>query len=192
MLKVKAIVDIHSKNGLLIAKSGTVGAAERNPVPRSPDQYGKLLITFNGRNRAYWCSNDFLEFQEKDVCRVNLSDYRAQRSEHDPFVGALQFPSFNDESKFHFGANLFAFRNARRLSQTELAARMTQRGLETAQSTICFREKASDNPSGDFVRTAAEVLRVPPFAFFIDLKKPRGYRRLAKFLDGVSSSVCEA
>jgi hypothetical protein len=191
MLTVKAGRDVYSPGGLLIAKAGTSGVAALNPKPRSATHYGKLLVTFLGRVRSYWCHNDDLTFSNESVLNINLSDYRAQRNEHDPFVDALKFPRLKRDNTFNFGANLRAFRTSRGFSQPELARRMSEIGVNTAQSTISFRENVKDNPGGEFVRAAAEVLAIPPFAFFIDLKKPHGYGKLAKFLQGVSSSVCE-
>ncbi len=188
MLSVIARKAIYSDGGLLVASSGQAGLAQKKPKPRDISHCGKLLVTFSGRTRAYWCNPECFNLTEEQ----DISAYTGTRLSFDPFESSVKFPVFAGAKTFHFGQNLRAFRRARGLSQAKLANKMELKGLETAQSTICFREKTPDNPSGEFVRAAAEVLGIPPFAFFINLKQPHGYRRLAKFLDGVSSSVCEA
>src|SRR5205809_942867 len=89
MLNVKAATDIYSAGGLLIAIKGTEGQALPQPKPRHNDQFGKALVKFANRNRAYWCKPGDLR-----GLRVELYDeYLARKSLHDPFIDVLKVPN---------------------------------------------------------------------------------------------------
>jgi len=186
-MDVKAKKDILTDKGLRIAQRGTVGKVILEARPRSSEHWGKVLVVFDGHTRGYWCSPEGLSFPKN----VNPTDVVAQPRERDPFKSVPHIPVFSGEHEFHFGANLRMCRRARRMSQMELAERMSQVGaVGVAQSTICYREGQKTNPSGWFVSAAAKALDVPPFIFFVDLCRCRAYTESKRFLNGCSSSIC--
>jgi len=186
-MDAKARQDIFTEKGLRIAVSGASGKVILKARPRSDGHWGKVLVIFAGHTRGYWCPPASLVFPKN----VDSSAVVAQPKERDPYKGVPCIPVYAGGHAFHFGANLKICRRARKMSQMDLAFKMSKAGVATvAQSTVCYRESHQANPSGWFVSAAAKALKVPPFIFFVDLHRCKAYTESKKFLNGCSSSIC--
>lgn len=185
---VVASKDIVTTNGLTIARKDDTGRAESGLKPHEPNNWGKVLVYWNGRTHGYWCDPAAVRFKSD---KFKMEDFIATRIEFNPYKGAPVLPKSTTEYVYDFGKNLKIIRESRKISQAALGTRMGNFGVELAQSTICYRESCPDSPSGSFVKAAAKALDVPPFIFFVDLKDSAGYNAARQFLSGISSSLCE-
>lgn len=173
--------------GLVIAKKGDVGVAVKDAKPYDPQHVGKVLVRFGKRRRAYWCEARHLKFAKN----VDTSHYIARLDKYDPFEQAPALPTSMVDPKYHFGNNLKLCRLARKMTQAELGEAMKQQGLRSAQATICFREAQPHSPNGKFIDAAAKALKVPAWVFFVDMMDSSVYSNARKFLNQLSSTVCE-
>ena len=71
-----------------------------------------------------------------------------------------------------------------------MVALMKEHGYETAQSTICFRERESVSPCSAFVDAAAKALEVPTFLLFLPLEDCKVYGQARELLVCTSSALC--
>lgn len=187
MAIVRANQDILTNKGLTVAHKGEAGEAVPGAVPYDTAHYGKVLVRFADKQRAYWCGPEQLTFPHN----VDIPSYVAQPVDFDPFKGAPRLPQ-SPATNYHFGQNLRLCRQARKLTQTQLGQAMSRFGLKAAQATICYREGRQYSPNGKFVEAAARVLKVPAWVFFVDIKDCEVLTGVRGFLGQMSSSICEA
>lgn len=185
------VIAIHcivtAKGGLVIARKGDVGVALKDAKPYDPQHAGKVLVRFGKRRRAYWCEVTNLKFPSN----TDLACYIAKVVERGSFASTPTLPMSLVEPKYHFGNNLKLCRLARRMTQAELGEAMKQQGLRSAQATICFREAQPHSPNGKFIDAAAKALKVPAWVFFVDMLDQGMFTDARKFLNQLSSTVCE-
>lgn len=181
MLTVTARRDIVSSKGFHVAAAGDRGTPVSGARPCRPEHWHRVLVVWCGRSRGYWCSPEDLSGFDS---RPYLALPPVREQEHLPAASALKYI-------FHFGSNLRRLREARSLTQTELAAAMTKTGFGTAQSTVCYRERREDAPGSLFVSAAARALSVPPFVFYINWGRCEDFTLAKSFLCRMSSAVCK-
>lgn len=187
-VSVTARKEIKTDKGLVVAQKGDQGEPAAGAKPHEPGNWGKVLVHWNGKTHGYWCDPHLLKFPKG----AEPADYVAVRQEYDPYALAPKLPASVEQYEYHFGHNLKVIREARHMSQAMLGRKMGEFGVDTAQSTICYREGCPESPSGQFLRAAARALDVPPFVFFIDLNDCKVYNSARKFLNGMSEELCEA
>ena len=183
MITVKAIRDIVTPNGFRVAYKGATGKPVKDALPIRPEHWRKVLVTWHGRGKGYWCN-------PADLC-INNGDITKFIATRPPVVPAELLPVASGACEFHFGSNLRRLRFARHISQTALAIAMSKRGCNVAQSAICHREKKPDAPGSLFVSAAARALSVPPFVFFINWDSCDAFSEARKFLCCMSSTLCD-
>lgn len=178
-MKVTATKTIVTERGFVVARKGAVGKVKL-AKPHDPCNHFKVLVMFGKRRHGYWCSPKDL------VAEGSLEKYIAWP----PLPKkVLPVPKGNPH-KYDFGANLRTIREARTLSQVQLGKLMSKNGLYVAQSTICYRERRPDCPSGRFVNASAKALNVPAFMFFVPLGDCVVIESAGEFMKAVREKLC--
>jgi len=185
--RVKAAQDILTPGGLTIARRGDSGRAIMDAKPRGPENWNRILVFWGRRKRGYWCDPAFVQFEARSA---DPAAFIAMKAPADPYQGAPSLPE-REAGTFNFGENLRLCRESRRMTQAAMGERMGELGFPVAQSTICFHESRSGVPAGDFVKVAAEALKVPVFTFFVDWKNCDIFSEARKFMAEMSHSLCE-
>lgn len=179
MSTVRAKHDIVSDKGFRVARAGDVGTPVPDAKPCRPEHWNKVRVVWRGRSRGYWCDPAALH------ARAKLKGFLALQPEH----ARASVPVSSAGCEFHFGRNLRRLREARNVTQSELARAMTKAGFSAAQSTVCCRERRADAPGSLFVAAAAKALAVQPFVFHIDWTC-RALTDAKAFLCRMSSALC--
>jgi hypothetical protein len=190
MARVIAVQDIYTRKGMLIAKVGESGEAMPNTLPADKDNCGRVFVRWRKCNHGYWVEPDQLRFTKS----INLENYVARdpasNGDGGDVLPALPRGSFSFD--FDFGKNLKLIRRARALSQEELRERMSQFGVNSAQSTISYREASPEAPGLEFLRAVAQALEVPPFMFLFPVDKMGEYGEAKRFMMRMSSALAES
>lgn len=187
MARVRALKDITTPKGMLIAKEGDEGEALRNYEPARPTGYYKVAVRWDGRRKIYWVHPDQLEFVNPVL---DAKAYIAMPKG----IPKNVFPEVPTALGYHhydFGANLRHYRLKNRLQQSELANKLTQVGAPVAQTTISHWERQEAAPNGRYVQALSEVLDVPAFAFFCNLTDCRWIDGTLGYVKGVQDRLCK-
>lgn len=190
-IHVKAVGDIRSEGGLLLAKDGVMGLVDPSLVPRREHHVGKLPVRWGAHKRSFWVDPIFVRPVDPETggllrsCR--LEDHVPRPPNADTF--SLEIPEGN--GAFDFGSNLQKVRKARGMSQEELARGMRSLGAHRiSQTTVSNWENRRDNPSGHFLRAASKALAVPAYVFFMDLDCLDVEESLS-FVSELKEAICE-
>ena len=187
-MRVRALTEIRTEKGLLIASADQAGVAVRGAQPQQLHNVGKVLVYFSGRQKGYWVPFDRVLFPSRTTSATK-SLYRGQSL----VVSAKRaLPVQAQPYTFDFGQNLKAWRQARQLSQAELGVSMGQYGVALAQSTICYRERCAHSPGGQFVQAAAQALQIPAYVLFMNFHNCALFQQTQQFMQQLSSSVYTA
>jgi transcriptional regulator with XRE-family HTH domain len=178
-VKVTATKDIVTERGFVVARHGASGKVKL-AKPHDPCNHFKVLVLFGKRRHGYWCA-------PKDL----ISDGSLEKYIAWPPLPKKVLPvPKGDPHKYDFGSNLRIIREARGLSQVQLGKLMSKNGLYVAQSTICYRERRPDCPSGRFVNASAKALNVPAFMFFVPLGDCVVIKSAGEFMRSVREKLC--
>lgn len=187
MARVRALADIKSAKGMMIAHGGDEGEALRNyPATRSTCFY-KVAVRWNCRRKVYWVHPDQLEFVDSVL---DARSYTAMPTG----VPQNVFPAVPTEigyNRYDFGANLRYYRLKKRLQQRELAERLSEVGAPVAQTTISNWERHKAAPSGRYVQAISEALDVPAFVFFCNLTDCRWINGTLGYIKRVRERMCK-
>lgn len=183
-IKVVSKKAIVSDKGLLLAEAGRSGELQGDRLPHERRNVGRVCVLFEGLKRCYWVDPDQLEC----VGGQEIKGYAAASSRWGVIRSPrrLKLPRYSDGLEFDFGRNLKLFREARGLSQVQLAEMM-----EVRQSTISYREGKRNSPGRKFVSKVSGLLEVPPFSFFFPLDDVGKYMAARLFLNSASSAFLE-
>jgi hypothetical protein len=178
-----AAAPVRTRGGLLLANAGEKGRAVVGATPSSSTNWGRVLVLWRDQAHAYWC-------RQADLTAPDglLDSCVARKPER---ASAIKLPSAG-AYRYHFGENLRMIRQARRVSQMELGARMAAQGFSVRQSTVSHWERSRACPSGEFVDSAARALRVAPYAFFLPLDDCKSLLRTGDSLRVLSSALCRS
>jgi hypothetical protein len=188
---VKAVQDIFSDAGLLLAGKGSIGFVDQTLQPRREQHYGLIPICWSQHKRSFWIKYKLLRCYNPTTRRilpaVPVSKYVPEIPAKRAFT--LELP--DGDGNFHFGESFTKIRKARGLSQEELAGRMRKAGLlRISQTTISNWGSRVDSPSGPFLRAAAKALKVPACVFFMDLSC-ENVSQIMEFVEELQEAVCE-
>lgn len=186
MAIVMAAKDLYTTKGkLLVAKRGHQGTALRMPTVRD-DHVNKVAVRWDGRQKVYWHYAHDLVFVKSDLAP---EAYIAL-----PMSKVLDLPPIPQKPgrySYDFGANLRQFRREMGISQRELAVRMRKLGVRVAQTTVSYWERSVHSPNGIYLRGISEVLKKPPFLFFMNTQDCEWMRRTRIYINEMVASLCE-
>jgi transcriptional regulator with XRE-family HTH domain len=186
MAVVRARMNLYAANGkLLVAKKDREGIAVRKMTTRTAN-FNKVAVRWNGRRKLYWHHFDDLEFTSS---QLDPTAYIAV-----PPGRLLDLPSLPQPPThydYHFGDNLRRFREERSVPQWKLAKLMKEIGISVAQTTISYWERNDTAPNGAYVRGLSQVLNIPVFMFFINFRDCEWLRRVRRYVNQLSESLCE-
>jgi transcriptional regulator with XRE-family HTH domain len=186
MARVRALTNIRTDSGLLVAERGRLGVALLD-YGRAKAHYGKIPVRWHGRKcKVYWTLMQDIEFLQP---QLDPEAYVAR-----PPGQLLVYPPLPDPpSKFdyHFGENLRRFRKERKLGQAQLAKLLRQQGVKACQTTVSWWERSRHSPRGVCIDALARILDVPAFMMLINYTDCTWLREVREYVNKLTDSVYE-
>jgi transcriptional regulator with XRE-family HTH domain len=184
MSKVIAITDVRTANGLLVATEGTEGVALYRHRA-TPSNYFKMPVRWGRRRKVYWCNPDDLRMLDNDL---DKHSYIALLPHN--LLNFPPLPAPPDIYDYHFGRNLRQFRRDKKLSQTELAERLTFDNKPTSQTTISYWERQREAPRGRYIHALSSALEIPAFLFFVNFSDCVWLGEAERYVTQLKQSLC--
>jgi DNA-binding XRE family transcriptional regulator len=185
MSKVIAIKDVRTERGLLIATEGTEGVALYKHRA-TPSNYFKMPVRWGRRRKVYWCDPGDLELVD---ATMDKAAYVALPP--DNLLNFPPLPSPPDIYDYHFGRNLKQFRRDKKLSQTQLAERLTFSNKPASQTTISYWERQREAPRGRYTHALSEALEIPAFLFFVNFSDCVWLGEAERYMTRLKQSLCK-
>ncbi len=186
MSRVRALVDIRTAKGLLVACEGKFGVAVLNSRGKlNSDNYGKIPVRWNGRQKFYWALKEDVEFINP---QVDPELYVARAPEQ-------QYPSMPTAPasfKYNYGTNLARFRKLRKLKQWQLAEGVGKElGHRVSQTTVSYWERHGVPPRGAYLNAVSVVLDIPVFIFLLNIDDCCWLEEATEYMQRITEKVCE-
>ena len=186
MARVRAVTDIRTDGGLLIAEKGRLGVALLN-YGKTKVHYGKVPVRWHGRRcKVYWALLQDLEFIDP---KMDPGAYVAR-----PPFSLLGYPPLPDppgKFDYHFGRNLKRFRKEKKIGQKQLSRRLAELGIKACQTTISWWERRRHPPRGACLDALARVLDVPAFLLLINFADCAWLREARTYIIKLTADMCD-
>lgn len=185
MARVRALTDIRTGKGLLIAEKGRLGVALLN-YKHTQAHYGKVPVRWHGRKcKIYWTVlQDIVFINPKFDPEVYVARPRGQLLEYPPL------PAPPNKFEYHFGQNLRRFRKEKKLSQKKLARMILQFGVRACQTSISWWERRRHPPNGAYVDALARALDVPAFLMLINYTDCTWLYEVREYVNKLTDQLC--
>jgi transcriptional regulator with XRE-family HTH domain len=186
MSRVRAINDIRTAKGLLVAQQGRFGVAVLNTRGKlNSDNFGKVPVRWNGRQKLYWSLKEELEFINPTV-DPELYVARPPEQTH-PIM-----PTAPRSFEYDYGHNLRHFRRLRKMKQWQLAEGVSKvLKHPVSQTTVSYWERNASPPRGAYVNAVAVVLNVPAFIFMLNMDDCFWLEEATEYVRRLTERTCE-
>ena len=187
MGRVRAMVDIRTARGLLVAPEGKFGVAVLNTRGKlNSDNFGKVPVRWNGRQKLYWALKEDLEFVNTTPIQAELYVARAPEHMHP------RMPVAPGNFEYNYGHNLRRFRRMRKMKQWQLAegvSKILQHPV--SQTTVSYWERNAGPPRGAYLNAVAVVLDIPAFIFLLNMDDCCWLEDAKEYVHTLAEKTCE-
>ena len=186
MGRVRARLDILTPKGLLVAQLGTFGVAVLNTRGKlNSDNFGKVPVRWNGRQKLYWALKDDIEFINP-VVDPELYVARAPAQAFPPM------PIAPSSFEYHYGCNLRRFRRMKKIKQWQLAEGVSKLlGHPVSQTTVSYWERKASPPRGAYLNAVSVVLCIPAFIFLLNMDDCCWLEEAVEYVKRLAEKTCE-
>jgi len=186
MSRVRALTDIRTAKGLLVAPQGKFGVAVLHSRGKlNSDNYGKVPVRWNGRQKIYWALKEDIEFINPHM-KPEFYVARPPTHEYPPM------PSAPTSFEYSYGDNLRRFRRLRKMKQWQLAEGVSKvLGHPVSQTTVSYWERNNSPPRGAYLNAVSVVLDVPAFIFLLNMDNCCWLEEATEYMRDITEKTCE-
>jgi len=186
MGRVRARIDIRTTKGLLVAPQGKFGVAVLNSKGKlNSDNFGKVPVRWNGRQKLYWALKDDVVFINP---QVDPELYVARA----PAQTYPSMPTAPSAFEYDYGRNLRRFRRMRKMKQWQLADGVSKILCHpVSQTTVSYWERNAGPPRGAYVNAVSVVLGIPAFIFMLNMDDCYWLEEATEYVRRLTEKTCE-